>query len=183
MKNLTEFINESIINEGIKDWVKDISAKGILKARNAWNKFTGVLTKNYTPHLPAMLIEKFEGNPGEWEDPNINYVKSLIEPVYEDIKKVVATAIYNEVEGKDITLYAGGHFSYDAHVFEMTEIDKAILMDRWNKILDYCNKTYNKGNFKLYDETNRYNDKNTFAISIELNNNGFYDYVNIFMYL
>ena len=66
---------------------------------------------------------------------------------------------------------------------ELEETDKEMLMDRWNSIMDYCMKTYNKGNFKTTDETNRYPDKNRYSISIELNNNGFYDYVNINMYI
>ena len=58
-----------------------------------------------------------------------------------------------------------------------------MLMDSWYDILDMCMKTYKKGNIKVYDETKRYSDKNRYSISIELNNNGFYDYVNINMYL
>ena len=63
MKNLTEYINESIINEGVKDWLKDIATKGVLKSRNAWNKITDVLTKDYHPHLPAITVEKMPCNP------------------------------------------------------------------------------------------------------------------------
>ena len=56
-------------------------------------------------------------------------------------------------------------------------------MRRWNDILEYCMKTYNNGNMKAYDDTDRYSDKNKFAITVEISNNGFYDYVHVFMYI
>ena len=183
MKNLTEYINESIVNEGVKDWLKDIATKGILKARNAWNKITDALTNDYHPHLPAIMVEKMACNPQEWDDPDQSYDASLIDPIYSDLKQTVATAIYHEVEGKDITLYAGGHYAFDACVYELEETDKEMLMDRWSSIIDYCMKTYNKGNTKVYNNTDRYNKKNTFIISVEINNNGFYDSVDILMYI
>ena len=183
MKNLTEYINESIVNEGVKDWFKEIATKGVLKARNAWNKITDVLTKDYHPHLPAITVEKMACNPQVWDDPNQDYDASLIDPIYTDLKQMVATAIHHEVEGKDITLYAGGRYSFDACSYEMKETNKDILMERWADILDYCMKTYNKGNTKVYNNTDRYDRKNTFTISVEINNNGFYDYIDISMYI
>lgn len=183
MKNITDYINENLVNEGFNDWIKEIATKGMYKAKNAWNKIADAITNDYTPHLPAIVVDKFECNPQEWEDANKTYEASLIYPVYDDIKHVVSNAIHNEVKGKDITLYAGGHYAFDACSYEMKETNKDILMERWADILDYCMKTYNKGNFKATDETKRYPDKNRYSISIELNNNGFYDYVNINMYL
>lgn len=183
MKNITEYINESIVNEGVKDWLKDIATKGILKARNAWNKVTDAITNNYHPHLPAIIVENIACNPSVWDDPNKSYDESLIDPIYLDLKQTVATAIYHEVKGKDITLYAGGHYAFDACVYELKETDKEMLMDRWNSIMDYCMKTYNNGNIKTSDDTDRYSDKNKFAITVEINNNGFYDYVHVFMYI
>ena len=183
MKNLTEYINESIVNEGVKDWLKDIATKGILKARNARNKIKDALTNDYHRHLPAIMVEKMACNPQEWDDPDQSYDASLIDPIYSDLKQTVATAIYHEVEGKDITLYAGGHYAFDACAYELEETDKEMLMDRWNSIMDYCMKTYNKGNTKVYNNTDRYNKKNTFIISVEINNNGFYDSVDILMYI
>ena len=93
---------------------------------------------------------------------------------------MVATVINHEVEGKDITLYAGGRYAFDAYVYELEETDKEMLMNRWNSITDYCMKTYNKGNTKVYD---RFDKKNTFVITVEIDNNGFYDSVDIFMYI
>ena len=96
---------------------------------------------------------------------------------------MVAKVINYEVEGKDITLYAGGHYAFDTCVYELKETYKEMLMDRWRSIMEYCMKTYNKGNIKVYDNTERLDKKNTFVITVEIDNNGFYDSVDIFMYI
>lgn len=183
MKNITDYINENLVNEGFKEWLSEIATKGMYKAKNAWNKVADAITNDYTPHLPAIMVDKFICNPQKWDDPTNSYDASLIDPVYNEVKDIVLTAIYHEVEGKDITLYAGARYPFDACVYEMEETDKDMLIDRWYDILDMCMKTYNKGNIKVYDETKRYKDKNRYSISIEINNSGFYDYVNINMYL
>lgn len=180
MKNLTDYINENLVNESFKEWIKEIAIKGVKKAEKTWNKIDSLITKNYHQPIPSILVENITSNPPIWDDPNKQYDVTLANDAYNDIIEFISNSSSKFIEN-DIVLYAGGRFKFDAKEFNANEMDSADLMRVWNDIISFCRKKYNNGVYSIVTETSYTVNgaRNNHKITIEINNNQFYDAINI----
>lgn len=180
MKNITDYINENLITEGFKEWIKEIAIKGVKKAEKTWNKIDSLLTKNYHQPIPSILVENIACNPSSFDDPNEQYDTDLATYVYNDIINCIANSSSKLVRN-NITLYGGGLFEFNAMEFDAKGMDSADLMSLWNDVISLCRKKYNSGIFRIVNERSYTvnGNRNNREFSIEINNDGFYDVINL----
>lgn len=202
MKSINNYLNESLTKNDFKHIWIDLKTNGINKLRNGWNKIKSFISNNFYPPVPSIVVTTCVGEPSDYDrliqgegipyyepeldaicaylsNEDLNYDCNIVFDAADSVSNIINQNFDNILSNEQKVVYAGGHIPFPIKIFKLDIKDTDNILDDWKSVVSACNKKFKK--YKVMVDNYRHSNK--LAISIEIENDGYFDYVFVDLYI